>query len=84
MVASGVTRLGGKLPINVSGGLHSKGHPIGATGAIQVHDLVRQLRGEAGENQVQGAKLGMAENGGGFHGLEEAACVVTILEAPQR
>ena len=82
MVASGVTRLGGTLPINVSGGLHSKGHPIGATGAIQVHDLVRQLRGEAGEAQVAGARLGLAENGGGFHGLEEAACVVTILEAP--
>jgi acetyl-CoA acyltransferase len=82
MVASGVTRLGGKLPINVSGGLHSKGHPIGATGAIQVHDLVRQLRGEAGEAQVPNARLALAENGGGFHGLEEAACVVTILEAP--
>ncbi|WP_309969419.1 thiolase family protein [Variovorax guangxiensis] len=82
MVASGATRLGGKLPINVSGGLHSKGHPIGATGAIQVHDLVRQLRGEAGEAQVSGARLGLAENGGGFHGLEEAACVVTILESP--
>jgi len=84
MVASGVTRLGGKLPINVSGGLHSKGHPIGATGAVQVHDLVRQLRGEAGEAQVRGARLGLAENGGGFHGLEEAACVATILEAPGR
>ncbi|WP_198087542.1 thiolase family protein [Variovorax sp. E3] len=84
LVASGATRLGGKLPINVSGGLHSKGHPIGATGAIQVHDLVRQLRGEAGDSQVQDARLGLAENGGGFHGLEEAACVVTILEAPQR
>jgi acetyl-CoA acyltransferase len=84
MVESGVTRLGGKLPINVSGGLHSKGHPIGATGAIQVHDLVRQLRGEAGESQVAGARLGLAENGGGFHGLEEAACVVSILEAPAR
>lgn len=82
MVASGRTRLGGDLPVNVSGGLHSKGHPIGATGAIQVHDLVRQLRGEAGEAQVADARLGLAENGGGFHGLEEAACVVTILEAP--
>lgn len=79
MVQSGATRLGGRLPINVSGGLHSKGHPIGATGAIQVHDLVRQLRGEAGA-QVERARLGLAENGGGFHGLEEAACVVTILE----
>lgn len=80
LVESGATRLGGRLPINVSGGLHSKGHPIGATGAIQVRDLVVQLRGEAGEAQVSDARLGLAENGGGFHGLEEAACVVTILE----
>lgn len=80
MTESGATRLGGSLPVNVSGGLHSKGHPIGATGAIQIRDLVMQLRGEAGEAQVSGARIGLAENGGGFHGLEEAACVVTILE----
>ncbi|SFB89369.1 Acetyl-CoA acetyltransferase [Polaromonas sp. OV174] len=80
LVESGVTRLGGRLPINVSGGLHSKGHPIGATGAIQVRDLVVQLRSEAGPAQVVGARIGMAENGGGFYGLEEAACVVTVLE----
>lgn len=82
LVESGATRLGGRLPINVSGGLHSKGHPIGATGAIQIRDLVVQLRGEAGPAQVAGARIGIAENGGGFYGLEEAACVVTILEAP--
>lgn len=80
MVESGQTKLGGELPINVSGGLHSKGHPIGATGAIQIRDLVVQLRGEAGQAQVEGARIGLAENGGGFHGLEEAACVVTVLE----
>jgi len=80
LVESGATTLGGRLPINVSGGLLSKGHPIGATGAIQLVELVTQLRGEAGERQVAGARLGLAENGGGFHGLEEAACVVTILE----
>ena len=80
MVESGATTLGGRLPINVSGGLHSKGHPIGATGAIQIRDLVQQLRDEAGDAQVEGARIGMAENGGGFYGLEEAACVVTILE----
>jgi acetyl-CoA acetyltransferase len=80
LAEGGATRLGGRLPINVSGGLHSKGHPIGATGAVQIRDLVQQLRGEAGEAQVPGARLGLAENGGGFHGLEEAACVVTVLE----
>lgn len=82
LAESGETKLGGRLPINVSGGLLSKGHPIGATGAIQLFELVTQLRGEAGERQVEGARIGLAENGGGFHGLEEAACVVTILEAP--
>jgi acetyl-CoA acetyltransferase len=82
LVESGATRLGGRLPINVSGGLLSKGHPIGATGALMVYDLVRQLRGEAGPAQVVGARLGLAENGGGFYGAEEAVCAVTILERP--
>lgn len=82
LVERGETALGGRLPINVSGGLLSKGHPIGATGAIQIFELVTQLRGEAGPRQVEGARLGLAENGGGFHGIEEAACVVTVLEAP--
>lgn len=84
LVESGATRLGGRLPINVSGGLLSKGHPIGATGAIQIHELVTQLRGEAGARQVAGARIGLAENGGGFYGFEEAACVVTLLEASAR
>lgn len=82
LAESGATKLGGKLPINVSGGLLSKGHPIGATGAIQLFELITQLRGEAGSRQVEGARLGLAENGGGFHGVEEAACVVTMLERP--
>jgi len=82
LVESGATRLGGRLPINISGGLLSKGHPIGATGAIMIYELVTQLRGEVGERQVPGARLGFAENGGGFHGLEEAACVITLLEGP--
>jgi len=84
LAESGATRLGGRLPINVSGGLLSKGHPIGATGAIQIFELVTQLRGEAQTRQVEGARIGLAENGGGFYGIEEAACVVTILEAPSR
>lgn len=84
LVESGATQLGGRLPINVSGGLLSKGHPIGATGAIQIVELVTQLRGEAGDRQIASPSLALAENGGGFHGVEEAACVVTILEAPAR
>ncbi|KMO32359.1 thiolase family protein [Methylobacterium aquaticum] len=75
----GETSLGGRIPVNPSGGLESKGHPIGATGLGQVFELVQQLRGRAGPRQVEGARLAVAENGGGFHGVEEAAAVVTIL-----
>jgi acetyl-CoA acyltransferase len=84
LAASGATRLGGRLPINVSGGLLSKGHPIGATGAIQVNEIVTQLRGEARQRQVAGARIGLCENGGGYYGYEEAACVVSLFEAPAR
>jgi acetyl-CoA acyltransferase len=72
--------LGGRTPVNASGGLVSKGHPVGATGIIQLHDLTRQLRGEAGAAQIEGARRAAAENGGGFLGVEEAATVVTVLE----
>ena len=75
----GETRLGGRIPVNPSGGLESKGHPLGATGLGQIHELVLQLRGQAGSRQVPGARLAVAENGGGFIGVEEAAAVVTIL-----
>lgn len=78
--ASGATTLGGECPVNVSGGLVSKGHPIAATGIIQLHELVTQLRGEAGERQVQGARIAVAENGGGFIRVEDAAAVVTVLD----
>lgn len=75
----GETTLGGRLPVNPSGGLESKGHPIGATGLAQVYELVAQLRGEAGARQVEGARIALAENGGGLHGIEEAVACVTIL-----
>lgn len=75
----GETALGGRIPVNPSGGLESKGHPIGATGLGQVFELVLQLRGEAGGRQVPGAKVAVAENGGGLWGVEEAACAITIL-----
>lgn len=83
LVESGATRIGGRIPVNPSGGLVSKGHPIGATGAAQIFELVTQLRGEAGERQVEGAKLAIAENGGGFRAVEEAAVCITVLEGPQ-
>ena len=71
--------LGGRLPINPSGGLESKGHPIGATGLGQIHELVAQLRGEAGARQVEGARVAIQENGGGLYGIEEAVVAVNIL-----
>jgi len=77
----GETALGGRIPVNPSGGLESKGHPIGATGLGQIFELVQQLRGEAEARQVAGARLAIAENGGGLWGVEEAACVVTLLSA---
>jgi acetyl-CoA acyltransferase len=77
---SGATRLGGKLPVNTSGGLESRGHPIGASGLGQIHELVTQLRGDAGQRQVAGARIALAENGGGVIGIEEAAEAIHILE----
>ncbi|CBL47357.1 Thiolase family protein [gamma proteobacterium HdN1] len=79
----GDTKLGGKIPVNTSGGLLSRGHPIGASGLAQIHELVTQLRGEAGKRQVAGARLGLAENGGGALGQEEAAMCIHILEGRQ-
>ena len=75
----GDTSIGGRIPVNPSGGLESKGHPVGATGIAQMHELVTQLRGEAGPRQVDGASIAVAENGGGLYGAEEAVACVTIL-----
>ena len=80
LAESGATSLGGRIPINPSGGLESKGHPIGATGLGQIYELATQLRGEAGSRQVEGARFAIAENGGGMHGIEEAVACVTILQ----
>jgi acetyl-CoA acetyltransferase len=77
---AGHTRLGGKMPINVSGGLESQGHPIGATGVRQIVELYWHLTGRAGKRQVQGAKVGLAQNNGGSAGSTEAALSVTILK----
>ncbi|WP_152223664.1 thiolase family protein [Pseudomonas sp. SCB32] len=71
--------LGGRIPINTSGGLESKGHPLGATGIGQLYELVTQLRGEAGARQVEGARHAIQENGGGLQGVEEAALAIHIL-----
>lgn len=79
LAESGATKLGGRIPVNTSGGLESKGHPIGATGLAQIHELVTQLRHEAGPRQVPNARFAIAENGGGFLGVEEAAACITVL-----
>jgi len=72
--------IGGRVPVNTSGGLESKGHPIGATGLAQIHELVCQLRGEAGQRQVEGAATAIHENSGGIRGIEEAAVVINIFQ----
>ena len=79
--AAGITALGGRIPVNVSGGLVSKGHPLGATGLAQIHELVLQMRGRAGARQVARARVALAENSGGFYGVEDALSCVTILAA---
>lgn len=79
LVRDGATRLGGDLPVNTSGGLISRGHPIGATGAAQLVELADQLRGRAGSRQVENAGVGLAENAGGHLGSEPAVCVVSVL-----
>jgi acetyl-CoA acetyltransferase len=79
-VASGAASLGGERPINLSGGLVSKGHPLAASGLAMVHELVTQLRGEAGARQAKGVRVGLWQNAGGLTGFDEAACAVGVLE----
>ncbi len=79
LLRSGATSLGGRVPINPSGGLQSKGHPVGATGCAQLVELADQLRGRCGERQVAGAQVALAENGGGFLENDPAAATVAIL-----
>ncbi|MXZ30080.1 MAG: thiolase family protein [Acidimicrobiia bacterium] len=84
LVASGRTSLGGAQPVNPSGGLLARGHPLGATGLGQLAEIVWQLRGAAEGRQVAGARLGVVETmGGGTAGIDGNACVVAVLEAPE-
>jgi acetyl-CoA acyltransferase len=80
LIREGVTDLGGRIPVNTSGGLLSRGHPLGATGCAQIVELVHQLRGTAGARQVDGARLALAVNGGGWLDGTYALAVATILE----
>lgn len=81
-LASGATRIGGKIPVNPSGGLLAKGHPPGATGVAQVVEVCEQLQGRAGKRQVAHPRLGLTQvTGGGIWGVDHAACSIHILEA---
>ncbi len=79
LLEEGATRLGGRLPVNPSGGLLRKGHPVGATGIAQVVELAEQLQGRSGARQVAGARVALAQNGGGAIGTDAAAMCVTVL-----
>jgi acetyl-CoA acyltransferase len=83
LVETGATSLGGRIPVNPSGGLESRGHPLAATGVAQIVELTTQLRGEAGQRQVPGAKLALAETAGGFVSGDSAAVALTILAGSQ-
>jgi acetyl-CoA acetyltransferase len=80
LIEDGSTRLGGRLPVNVSGGLLRKGHPIGASGAAQIVELTEQLQGRSQQRQVNDARTALAHNGGGLIGTDAAATVVSILQ----
>jgi acetyl-CoA acyltransferase len=79
LVEAGDSALGGRIPVNPSGGLESRGHPLAATGLAQIAELTAQLRGEAGKRQVEGARVALAETAGGFVGGDSAAVALTIL-----
>jgi acetyl-CoA acetyltransferase len=80
LLASGATSLGGRIPVNPSGGLLAKGHPPGATGVAQVVEICEQLQRRAGRRQVEGARLGLTQvTGGGIWGVDHAACSIHIL-----
>jgi acetyl-CoA acetyltransferase len=79
LVDTGATQLGGRIPVNTSGGLLRKGHPVGATGLAQIVELTEQLQGRSGARQVEGARIALAHNGGGNIGTDAAAMCVTIL-----
>ena len=80
LLEDGETSLGGRIPVNPSGGLLSRGHPIGATGAAQIVEIVRQLRGRCGARQVEGARVGLTHcTGGGVSGFDHGACSIHIF-----
>lgn len=80
LLRDGETSVGGRIPVNPSGGLLSKGHPIGATGVAQIVEVVRQLRGQCGDRQVEGAKVGLTHcTGGGISGFDHGVCSIHLF-----
>ena len=81
LIEKGETEIGGKIPVNTSGGLLSKGHPLGATGVAQIAEIVWQLRGKAGKRQVKNPKVGLAHLvGGAVTDIENGACTIHIIK----
>jgi acetyl-CoA acetyltransferase len=78
-IDEGYLEIDGRLPTNTSGGLVTKGHPVGATGCGQIHEIVRQLQGRAGKRQVANARVGMTHNGGGIIGMDAASMTLHIF-----
>ena len=80
LLEDGETSVGGRIPVNPSGGLLSKGHPIGATGVAQIVEVVRQLRGQCGDRQVEGARVGLTHcTGGGVSGFDHGVCSIHLF-----
>ena len=80
LLEDGDSSLGGRIPVNPSGGLLAKGHPIGATGVAQIVEIVRQLRGHCGDRQVEGAKVGLTHcTGGGISGFDHGVCSIHLF-----
>jgi acetyl-CoA acetyltransferase len=84
LLDSGATAIGGRIPVNTSGGLTARGHPVGATGLAQVAELTWQLRGQAGRRQVDGCRIGLAQNSGGWVDGDTAVSSVHVLEGGVR
>ncbi len=80
LIDSGATRLGGRIPVNPSGGLLARGHPPGATGLAQIYEIAKQLRGACGKRQIEDARIGLAQIMGGNKGNDAQACAIHILE----
>lgn len=79
LIRTGQTALTGRIPVNTSGGLLARGHPIGATGLAQIAEAVFQVRGEAGARQVDNARLAMSQNAGGWHGSDNVVSVIHVF-----